>query len=415
MAEGVRPRIVLVAHEVHDQGGMERSFAELVRRLQRSHDVVVLARKFAPDLRPLAKWRRVWCPGRPGALTQVAFFLIAGVMLRREAADVVHTMGAVVPNRAGLRSVHLCHAGFRQKTGSLAPKGPPSWRRLNRATARLLALWAERWCYRPGRTSLLAAVSGGLEAELRQHYPGVDVRLTPNGVEVQHFRPRADVRQEVRAELGIPDDSVVVLFAGGEWDRKGLAPAISGLAAARSRQKPSTERLSLCVAGRGDEARYSRLASDLGVAAHVRFLGFRSDVDRCYQAADVFLLPTLYETFSLVAHEAAACELPVVATPVSGIQELVGDDEAGILIDRTATVIGDALTRLAEDPDLRRRLGSEARRRCLSLTWESSTRTVADLYRELADGDRPSTGASTGQASRTKHSIERGQTESAGT
>lgn len=389
MPERARLRIVLVAHEVHDEGGMERAFAALIRHLHDDrHQVVVIARKLAPDLRPLVEWRRVRVPGRPGALTQVAFFFIAGAKLRQETADVVHTMGAVVPNRVGLRSVHFCHAGYRQKAGSLARKGPPSWRRLNRAIARLLALWAEQWCYRPNRTRVLAAVSRSFEAELRQHYPRMELRLTPNGVEVERFRPRVDVRREVRSSLQIPDDAIVVLFAGGEWDRKGLDLAISGLSTARATGTSSTERLSLFVVGRGDEARFSRLASDLGVAAHVQFLGFRIDVDRFYQAADIFLLPTLYETFSLVAHEAAACEVPVVATPVSGIDELVGDNQAGIVVDRDPATIAGALTKLAEDPDLRRRLGTEARRRCLNLTWEGSTQAVDRVYRELTGTDR---------------------------
>ncbi|MGI9119213.1 MAG: glycosyltransferase family 4 protein [Acidimicrobiales bacterium] len=414
MAEEARLRIVLVAHEVHDEGGMERSFAALVRHLHDRYQVVVVARRLAPDLRPLAKWKRVRVPGRPGALTQVAFFVIAGAMLWRESADVIHTMGAVVPNRAGLRSVHFCHAGYRQKAGSLAPKGPPSWRRLNRAIARLLALWAERWCYQPGRTSLLAAVSRGLEVELHQHYPRMDVRVTPNGVKVELFQLRPEIRQEMRAYLGVSKDAIVVLFAGGEWDRKGLDVAIKALAVARARGTKSAARLRLCVVGRGDEARFSRLAADLGVAAHVSFLGFQSNVDRYYQAADIFLLPTLYETFSLVAHEAAACELPVVATPVSGIDELVGDNQAGIVVDRDPAVIADALTTLADDPDLRRRLGTEARRRCIQLTWENSTQAVDEIYRELMGTDLAPLDTSSGQPSRMNESMERGHTESAG-
>lgn len=366
---------------------MERAFAELVRSIHVHHDVVVVARDLEPELRPLVRWRRVRVPNRPGPLKQVFFFLAAGVALRREAADVVHTMGAVVLNRASLRSVHMCHAGFREKTGSFAPPGAPRLRRVNRACSHLIALAAERWCYRPGRTSLLAAVSGGLEVELRRYYPEVGVRLTPNGIDLDRFRPRDWPRQELRAALEVAPKAVVVVFAGGEWDHKGLEIAIRGLAAARAVPAQGPSRPVLWVVGRGDQARFERLAASLGVAGHVRFLGFRPDLERCFQAADVFLLPSLYETFSLVTHEAAACGLPVVATRVSGVEDLVGDGGAGILVDRDSASVADALVRLADDPSLRARLGAEARRRCLELTWEHSAGAVARLYRELA---RPS-------------------------
>ena len=82
--------------------------------------------------------------------------------------------------------------------------------------------------------------------------------------------------------------------------------------------------------GAGNDG-HRALAEGLGVADRVRFLGYRVDVERVYQAADIFVLPTAYETFCRAAHEAAACGLPVVAPPVPGIRELIGEDEAGIL------------------------------------------------------------------------------------
>ena len=88
-----------------------------------------------------------------------------------------------------------------------------------------------------------------------------------------------------------------------------------------------------------------------------------ADVERFYQAADVFVLPTAFETFSRSAHEAAACGLPVVAPPVSGIRDLIGRDEAGIVVAREASSVAQALVALAGDAHLRARLADEARRR----------------------------------------------------
>lgn len=375
-----KPRVALVAHDVHDQGGMERAFAELIRQGHESVDFVVVSAELAPDLRPLVEWRRVVLPTRPFPLKFLAFGLAAGVKLRSVEADIVHTMGAIVPNRADVACVQFCHAGFRAATGRLAPPDSPLPRRLNSGLARALALAAERWCYRPARLRRFAAVSRGVAGELRQHYPSVPVAVTPNGVDPDRFRPDADVRRVVRAAQRVADEELVLLFVGGDWDRKGLGVAIEGMASAQPRLDVP---LQLWVVGRGDESRFAGLAGRHGVGERICFFGPRADTERFFQASDVFVLPTLYETFSLVAYEAAASALPFVGTRVSGIDELAAGGEAGVLVPREPVAVADALVALAADPARRVRMGEAGRRRAGGYTWGRSVESVLSLYREL--------------------------------
>jgi glycosyltransferase involved in cell wall biosynthesis len=374
---GSKAKVALVAHGVHDGGGMERAFAELVRRARGEVEFVVVTAELGEDLRPLVDWQRIRVPRRPIPLKFVLFAVRAGLRLRRVEADLVHTLGAIVPNRTDLASVHFCHAGFRAATGSLGPESAPPLRRLNTALSRLLALAAERWCYRPPRLRLFGAVSTGVARELERHYPGIPAVLTPNGVDAERFAPNAAARSELREEEGVSANEVVVLFVGGNWPWKGLDVAIEAIAAARSAAP-----LRLWVVGRGNKGRFGVLARRAGVADRVRFFGVRDDTERFFQAADIFVLPTLYETFALVAHEAAAAGLPVVATRVNGIDELVGN-EAGIIVERTPESVGRALARLAADPELRSRLGAEGRRRALGFSWERSAASVLAAYGRL--------------------------------
>ncbi|HET7572560.1 MAG TPA: glycosyltransferase family 4 protein [Gaiellaceae bacterium] len=373
--------IVLVAHDVHDRGGMERAFFELVARTAGERRFVVVARELDPRLRPLVEWRRIRTPARPFPLKFLLFALLAGIELRRVRGSLVHTLGAIVPNRADLATVQFCHAGFRAATGGLAPADAPPLRRLNTAISRAAALAFERWCYRPRRLRRFAAVSRGVAAELARHYGRVPATITPNGVELDRYAPDPATRAAVRGELGAREDELVVLFVAGDWDRKGLGVAIDGVAAAA---RETASPLALWVVGRGDTARFRRRAEAAG--ARVELLGPRDDAERYFRAADVFLLPTLYETFSLVAHEAAAAGLPVVATRVSGIDELVGDDEAGLLVERDPAAVADALVRLG-DPELRRRLGEEAARRAANYSWERSVEAVRRTYRDLLEDE----------------------------
>jgi glycosyltransferase involved in cell wall biosynthesis len=380
--------VALVTHDIHARGGMERVSAELIRRAARDIDFVVISNTLSEDLRRLVEWRRVPLIERPMPVKFAQFYLAAPRAIRQAGADLVHTVGAIVPNHADLVTVHHCHAAVRECTG-LAPPGLSLARWANTAITTALSIRAERRRYRPGRARLLAAVSSGVGQELARHYHGVPVAITPNGVDGERFAPAPDAREDLRREEGVGAHDVVALFLGGDWHRKGLAVAIRGLAAAQL--KPAG-RLQLWVVGRGDQPRFAALARASGVGDRVRFFGQPAEVERFYQAADIFVLPSLYEGFSLVALEAAACGLPVVATRVGFIEELVGEEEAGLIVPRTPAAVGTALTRLAADPALRARQGAVGRRRAQSYTWGRSAHGVLDLYEKLLGAGRLASG-----------------------
>ena len=368
-----RPTVALVAHGIHDHGGMERAFFELVKGASDRFRFVVVSAELAPELRELVVWHRTTVPMRPIPLKTVAFAFTAAAKLARTRVDLVHTLGAIVPNHADVATVQFCSTGFVRKTRSLAPSGPPL-RRLNTSFARLLGLTLERWCYRPARLRALAPVSNGIARELERSFNAVPRSLTPNGVDVTRFAPSPASRAAVRQELGAGDE-LVALFVGGDWNRKGLGIAIDALRAVPHMQ--------LWVVGEGDVARFTARAEAAGAAGRVRFLGRRTDTERFFAAADVFVFPTLYEAAPLVAYEAAASALPIVATAVNGLDELL--EGCGLAVERSAESVGAALARLAADPELRRSLGSAGRERASTFTWQSSVETVVALYNRLLE------------------------------
>ncbi len=112
----------------------------------------------------------------------------------------------------------------------------------------------------------------------------------------------------------------------------------------------------------------------------------RSDVRPVYAAADAFVLPSSYETFSLVAFEAAASGLPVIASDVNGVRELITSGESGYLVEPRAEEIAARLRELAADPGLRARLGAAARESALRFRWEQMVREHHELFERLAAG-----------------------------
>lgn len=375
-----RPVVALVAHAVDDRGGMEQACSELIRHTHEQFRFIVVTGDLAPDLEPLVeRWVRIPAPARPFPLKFLVFLAIASLRIRRLRPDLVHTVGALVLNRADVAAVHYCHAGARQAIGGLAPEGLTPARWVNTVLSKRLAVVAEQWCYRQRRLRCFAAVSPGVAGEVERFFPGVPASVVPNGVDLERFRPDRAAGRRIRVRNGVADEEVVVLFGGGDWERKGLALAIRAVANARSPRI----RLVLWVVGTGDECRFRRLAEASGIGPLVRFFGHRSDIEDFYQGADIFVLPTLYETFSMASYEAAASGLPIVATSVSGIVDLVVSGETGYLVEASSSSIAVALRELGSDGRLRRTMGLEGRRRAERYSWENSTSDTAALYRSL--------------------------------
>jgi glycosyltransferase involved in cell wall biosynthesis len=352
--------------------------SELVLRGHQRFDFVVVSRTLLPELRPLVEWGRAPAPAAPFRLRWAVFYLTAGAILARQDVDLIHTWGPapMVPNRVDLASANFDHATFQEAAGGR----PPGANRITWRAVRAFTLALERRTYGGGRVRMLNVESPAAKAALERHYPGVPVTVTPRSIDTERFRPNPEIRGRVRAEEGARDDEVVALFASRDWARQGSDLAVEGVAAARRRG----HRLVLWVAGRDDSRTLKRVARSFGIEEHVRLLGFRTDLERFYAGADIYMHPTLYEHFSRACHEAAAAELPVVATAVHGVSDLIGEDEAGIVVERDARSIAEAVSRLAADPGLRADLGKEGRKRTMRFTPERSADHWLDLYEDLA-------------------------------
>ncbi len=189
-------------------------------------------------------------------------------------------------------------------------------------------------------------------------------------------------RTETRRRLDIPDDRFVVGWIG----RMTAVKRAEDLLLAFRRLREAGVDACLCLVGDGPErATIERRARELGVMADTLFLGFQTDVAPFYAAFDAFVLPSSREGTPASAIEALAAGLPVVATRVGGLPDVVSDGEDGFLVEVGAVdALAERLQRLAADPALRERMGAAGRRRVLQRY--SAGRLVDDmdaLYRSL--------------------------------
>jgi glycosyltransferase involved in cell wall biosynthesis len=208
----------------------------------------------------------------------------------------------------------------------------------------------------------LVAVSRRIRRDLVTRHGVPDSRITviPNGVDTARFAPdRAGVgRDEVRRRLGIAD-GLLLLGAAHNLRLKGMDNAIRALSLLRaSAMKPEPH---LAIAGGAPDPFWRALATRLGVADRVHFLGQVDDMVPLYGAADVYVHPTRWDACSLSTIEAGAAGLPVITTAMNGAAELIEDGRTGFVLRDPEDVgtLADHLRRLS-DPVLRRQIGDAA-------------------------------------------------------
>jgi D-inositol-3-phosphate glycosyltransferase len=215
-----------------------------------------------------------------------------------------------------------------------------------------------------------------------------NIAVVPCGVNLDLFHPIE--KEDARRQLGLSDDDRILLFVGRIEPLKG----VDILLGAAAQLEAESDCFVLVIGGdnsaRGGELAHLRhLASELGIAEQVNFVG-AVDHERLplfYSAADVCVVPSFYESFGLVALEAMACGTPVVASRVGGLAGTVRDAETGYLIPwRCPEPFAERIELLLDNEELRRAFGQAAREQVERYRWGNVAEATVALYTELIEG-----------------------------
>lgn len=224
------------------------------------------------------------------------------------------------------------------------------------------------------------AVSHNVATSLQRVYGIADATTIPNGIPVADFRTACNGRERWRKEQGFSPDAILFAATGRLAEQKNPRMLVRAFAAIED------SRAHLLLIGDGPlRESVERDVRARGLAARVHVLGYREDVRDCLGAADVFVLSSKWEGHPLGVMEAMASGLPVIATTVGGVPELVEPGRQGILVppgDEVALTQGMRL--LLDRSDLRAGFGHACRERALrEFNLENMVRAYDDLYTEL--------------------------------
>ena len=210
------------------------------------------------------------------------------------------------------------------------------------------------------------------------------VSVISAGVDTDTFYPVPKLK--ARVGLGLPDKETV-MYAGRVEPIKGLDILLDSFKILNETRDVHLVVVGGSLSGDRELDALRQRSKQLGILEKITFTGSvnQSELGRYYSAADVFVLPSHYESFGLVALEAMACGTPVVAARVGGIPSFVDDGETGYLITwRSAEPFADRIEMLLENLDLRNFMSESARVKANSMNWSTVAAEVADYYCNLA-------------------------------
>lgn len=360
-------------------GGAEAYGVNLFEELSRRHDVTVIAHEFEHDLpvkqvevkvnRRWPSWLRVWHFGRQAK------------RLTREGFDVVHSHMNV-----GVGHIHVIHVvpiRYRRLNGVSA------WQRflIYLQPSNVMYLWLEAAAMRVKTGSHVVAVSPWLKERIHDSYGKqlVVETIAPSAVSVV-VDPA--VRAQMRTALGWADDVVGCLLVARNPLRKGLATILEALS-----QLP--ENFRLAVVGTEPEIKDYLQVNYPKLMARVNLIAPTSDVSPYYQAADVYVHPTLIDSFGMAPLEAMAHGLPVIVSGPAFCgfgQYVTHRHDAWVLTNpEDPQEIVQGLLALTTDPVLHAHLLHHAAELVGSLSWAAAAQKYEALYAESIEARRVST------------------------
>lgn len=270
---------------------------------------------------------------------------------------------------------HFCHRAFLNE----------HWRAVQPGGLRGALRWFDHWLHAVLERGVhrtkdcIVVPSRGLRDELVRYYPELEhkVRVISNPVDIKKMTaPSAATREILREKLSLRSEDVVLVFCAlGHFERKGLGILLDAL------EQLNSFPWRLLVVGGNNLclAPYRRRGG-----GRVLFVGAQPDVRQFFWAADGFVLPSAYETFSLVSFEAAAAGLPLLVSKLYGVEEILQDGENGFQLSLEPTALRETLDRFFHCPAKEReKMGERARRSLSSYLPAEFVENWRRVYRDL--------------------------------
>ena len=376
-------KIAFIRKRYVSHGGAERYLHCVINELLKvGHEVHIFANRWEEADKGVI-FHKVPMFGGLTFLKVLNFALFSYFILKRYTFDIVYSLEKTLYQDV-YRAGDGCHKEWLLKRKAINSSIKNLIDNIN--PLHLTICFIEKKIFKKGNYKYIIANSYRGKEEIIRHYkvePG-KIEVIYNGVERQELNvlDKINRKKDVRIKLSLRDHEFILLFVGSGFERKGLFYVIQAIRKLLEEVKGVFVRL--VVIGKGKKYKYSRFIRNYNLNNNILFLGPIKNVVDYYLAADVLVLPSVYEPFSNVCLEAMAYGLPIITSRVNGVSEIIKEGKNGYIIEDPKDFNTIFLKlKLLLNQDVRERIGKEAEETVKDLTPRKNALKTIEVFNRI--------------------------------
>ena len=374
-------KIAVIRQKFVNYGGAEQFVLGYTRCLaEMGHEVHIFANQWTPSHHPNIKIHSVRAVTKNSFLRVLSFAWFALQAISFKSYDIVQSH-----ERLWLQDIYRagdgCHREWLERRSSCLPLIKRLF--LNFNLFHQLILRLEKRIFEKGECKKIIAISEMVKRDILKHYrlPEDRVKVVYNGIQLDRFDPskKKDFYDEVRQQLRISGQEVMILFVGSGFERKGLEYLIKSI------QYVKEKNWRLVLVGKGNWGKYLKFTSKKN-QKKITYLEPIDEIEKLYVAADFFILPSIYEPFGNANLEALASGLPIITSQNSGASEIITPKKEGIILEdpSDSKSIAEAIDYLM-DPKNREPMMKSARSLAEKFTQQRNASEMLKIYQEFIE------------------------------
>mgnify|MGYP002630535501 CR=1 FL=1 len=372
-------KIAVIRQKFVLYGGAEQFANGYIHQLAESgHDVHIFANQWTPSHHPNIHHHSVSTLNLNAFSRTLSFANAVAKKIREESFDIIQSH-----EKTWLQDVYRAGDGCHIKWLNQRSKqfSPIKKFLLFCNPFHQLILKLERNIFESGQCKKIIAISQMVKEDILKNYncPPENISVVYNGVDLKRFHPQnINIhRKLIRKELGIPENSILILFVGSGFERKGLQFLL------QSTEYLKNKDWRLLLMGKGNWGKYLNYVP---IEKRTRIITKDPvpEIEKYYAAADLFILPSIYEPFGNANLEALATGLPVITTRYCGAANIINPKQNGLIVENPTDPkeIAENIN-LLFDPSIREKMGQNARELAEQYPMERNNREMLEIYESI--------------------------------
>lgn len=372
-------KIAIIRQKFVLYGGAEQFVQGYVHQLaEAGHDIHIFATQWSPSNHPNIHLHHVPSYKLNSFIRTLSFARFAAKAVSKEPFDIIQSHEKTWKQDV-YRVGDGCHKEWLEQRKRLLPALKGFFLTFNPFHRLILSI--EKNLFESGQCKKFIAISEMVKKDILKHYncPQEKISVVYNGVDLKRFHPdnTNKFRDSIRKQLNIPDNRILILFVGSGFERKGLKGLL------KATQYLQSEDWNLLIMGKGRWNKFLKFAPE-NLRDKIIYKEPVPEIEKYYSAADIFILPSIYEPFGNANLEALASGLPVITTRHCGASDIIQHEHNGLIVENpeSSKEVAEKINTLF-DPALRKFIGKNARALAEQYSVDKNTQAMLRLYQEI--------------------------------